>query len=175
MHKNRIIFNSCNSLIICFCEAWRTWFPNGLRIHLPEHCTVYKMKWSLRHPEVSNFIVTKVKCKGKSCPCSLSEHHAMKTYWGSWGLTLRILDLGTRRRWVASFTRPGRFASKERAPGTYCVGGWVGLRAGLDTVVKRKIPNLIRDSNHRSSSPQPSAVPLSYLGSLLWLKKRTVS
>jgi len=28
----------------------------------------------------------------------------------------------------------------------------VGIRAGLDTVVKRKIPSLCRDSNPRSSS-----------------------
>jgi len=23
------------------------------------------------------------KAKAKSCPCALTEHHAMKTYWGS--------------------------------------------------------------------------------------------
>jgi len=33
------------------------------------------------------------------------------------------------------------------------MGGWVGPRAGLDTVVKRKIPSLCRNSNLRSSSP----------------------
>jgi len=27
----------------------------------------------------------------------------MKTYWGNGGITSRILDLGTRSRWVASF------------------------------------------------------------------------
>jgi len=30
----------------------------------------------------------------------LIKHHAMKTYWGSGGVTLRILNLGTRWRWV---------------------------------------------------------------------------
>jgi hypothetical protein len=34
----------------------------------------------------------------------LTKHHAMKTYWGSWGVAPRILDLGTRWRWVVSFT-----------------------------------------------------------------------
>jgi hypothetical protein len=29
---------------------------------------------------------------------------------------------------------------RERAPHTYWIGGWVGPRAGLDVVVKRKIP-----------------------------------
>jgi hypothetical protein len=33
------------------------------------------------------------------------------------------------------------------------IGGWVGLRAGLDEVVRRKIPSFYRDSNPRSSSP----------------------
>jgi hypothetical protein len=28
----------------------------------------------------------------------------MKTYWDSEGIALRILDLGTRWRWVVSFT-----------------------------------------------------------------------
>jgi len=33
----------------------------------------------------------------------LTKHHAMKTYWGA-GIAPRILDLGTRRRWVVIFT-----------------------------------------------------------------------
>jgi hypothetical protein len=32
--------------------------------------------------------------------------------------------------WSAS--RPGRFIPGEGAPGTHCIGGWVGPRAGLD-------------------------------------------
>jgi len=31
-----------------------------------------------------------------------SKHHAMKTYWGTGGIALRIL--GIRWRWAASFT-----------------------------------------------------------------------
>jgi hypothetical protein len=38
----------------------------------------------------------------------------------------------------------------------------VGPRAGLDAVVRRKIPSPYRDSNPLSSSPKPSAIPLSY-------------
>jgi hypothetical protein len=52
-----------------------------------------------------------------------------------------------------SALRPGRFTSRERVPGTHWVGGWVGPRAGLDAVVKRKIPSPYRDSNPLSSSP----------------------
>jgi hypothetical protein len=47
--------------------------------------------------------------------------------------------------WSAS--RPGRFTPRERAPGTHWIGGRVGSRAVLDTVVKRKIPSLRRESN----------------------------
>jgi hypothetical protein len=32
-----------------------------------------------------------------------------------------------------------RFAPRKRAPGTHWIGGWVGPRAGLDVVGKRKI------------------------------------
>jgi hypothetical protein len=54
--------------------------------------------------------------------------------------------------WLAS--RPGRFTPRERAPGTHLIGGWMGARAGLDAVVRRKIiPSPYRDSNLRSSSP----------------------
>jgi hypothetical protein len=35
-----------------------------------------------------------------SCPLCLTKHHAMKTYWESGGIAPRILDLGTRWRWV---------------------------------------------------------------------------
>jgi hypothetical protein len=34
----------------------------------------------------------------------LTKHHGMKTYWRSGGIAPRILDLGTRWRWVVSFT-----------------------------------------------------------------------
>jgi hypothetical protein len=29
---------------------------------------------------------------------------------------------------------------RDKAPGTHWIGGWVGPRAGLNAVVKRKIP-----------------------------------
>jgi hypothetical protein len=39
-------------------------------------------------------------------------------------------------QWSAS--RPGSFTPGERYPGTHWIGGWVGRRAGLDDVEKRK-------------------------------------
>jgi hypothetical protein len=48
--------------------------------------------------------------------------------------------------WSAS--RPTcRFTPRERAPGTHWIGGWVGYRVGLDTVLMRKFPSPCRDSN----------------------------
>jgi hypothetical protein len=60
----------------------------------------------------------------------------MKTYGGRGCIDPRILDLGNSWRRVISFT-PG-----ERAPGTHWIGDWVGSRAFLDDVVKRKFLTL---------------------------------
>jgi hypothetical protein len=42
--------------------------------------------------------------------------------------------------WSAS--RPCRFTPRERARGIHWIGGWVGPRAGLDDVEKRKFLTL---------------------------------
>jgi hypothetical protein len=42
--------------------------------------------------------------------------------------------------WSAS--RPGRYNPGERAPYTHCVGRWVGPKASLDDVEKRRFLNL---------------------------------
>jgi hypothetical protein len=55
--------------------------------------------------------------------------------------------------WSAS--RPGRFTPRERAPRTHWIGGWVGPRAVLDAVVKRKISSPRRESNPRTPIVQP--------------------
>jgi hypothetical protein len=72
----------------------------------------------------------------------------MKTYWGVevqlHAFLTSELDGG---EWLAS--RSGRFTARERAPGTHLLGGWVGPRAVLGTVVKRKTPSPRRESNPR--------------------------
>jgi hypothetical protein len=60
------------------------------------------------------------------------------------------LDGGKR-----SASRPGRFTPRERAPGTHWIGGWVGPRAVVDVVVKRKIPSPHWDLNPRTPTVQP--------------------
>jgi hypothetical protein len=73
-------------------------------------------------------------------PCVLSEHHVIKAYWGSGCIVPRILILELDgSEW--SVSRPCHFAPRERATGTQWIGVWVGPRAGLDAVVKRKIPS----------------------------------
>jgi hypothetical protein len=54
-----------------------------------------------------------------------------------------------------------RFTPRERAPGTHWIGGWVGPRAVLDAVVKRKILIPHRESNPRTLIVQPVAYRLS--------------
>jgi hypothetical protein len=68
----------------------------------------------------------------------------MKTYGGMhvYIVDQCFLDRGTSwSEWSAS--RPGRFIPGERAPGTHWIGGWVGPRAGLDFVEKRKFLTLL--------------------------------
>jgi hypothetical protein len=57
--------------------------------------------------------------------------------------------------WSASCT--DRFNPWERATGIHWIGGWVGRRAILHAVVKRKIPSPRRESNPRTSIVQPVA------------------
>jgi hypothetical protein len=57
--------------------------------------------------------------------------------------------------WLTS--RPGRLTPRERAPATHRIGGWVGPRAVLDAVVKRKILSPRRESNPRTPIVQPTA------------------
>jgi hypothetical protein len=59
----------------------------------------------------------------------------MKTYWGSEGVTPRILNLGATWRWVVSFMSWLLYI-QVLAPGTHWMGGWEGPRAVLDAVWK---------------------------------------
>jgi hypothetical protein len=49
------------------------------------------------------------------------------------------------------------FISRERAPDTQWIGGWVGPKAALDAVVKRKLPSSHLESNSRTLIVQPVA------------------
>jgi hypothetical protein len=72
-------------------------------------------------------------------------------YSSTYSLT-SALDGG---EWSAS--RPAALPAGKKAPGTHGIGGWVGPRAILDAVVKRKIPSPRRESNRRTPIVQPVA------------------
>jgi hypothetical protein len=75
--------------------------------------------------------------KGNVVPVFLTEHHAMKLYWGVEELLHSFFDLGIRWRQVVSFT-PRPIYPQEKSPWYPFDRRWVGLRAVLDAVVKRK-------------------------------------
>jgi len=66
------------------------------------------------------------------------KHHAMRTYWG---VEVYLHAFGTRGRWVVSYT-PRQLYPRRKMPRYQLDRDWVGLRAGLDAVAKRKIPLL---------------------------------
>jgi hypothetical protein len=93
--------------------------------------------------------------KGKVLPVlffNLAPHY--EAYWERRCVGPRILDFGTRWRWVVSFT-PRPIYPRERTPGTHWIGVWVGPRAGLDSVVMKKFPapNGTRNPDHPVRSP----------------------
>jgi hypothetical protein len=100
----------------------------------------------------------KDKDKRESCPCAfLNRAPLHEGVLGEWRYisthsSTSALDGG---EWSA--LRHGRFTPRERAPGTHWIGVWVGPRAILDAVVKRKIPSPRRESNPSTPIVQPVA------------------
>jgi hypothetical protein len=79
----------------------------------------------------------------------LNEHHVIKAYWEwRYSSTHSLTSALDGAEWSAS--RPGRFTPRKRVPGIHWIGGWVGPRAVLDAVVKRKIPSPRLESNPRT-------------------------
>jgi hypothetical protein len=84
----------------------------------------------------------------------LTEHYTMKMHWGSGGIAHTFLIVALDgSEWSASC--PGCFTPRERAPGTHWIGGWVGPRASLNTVVMRNIlsPTRTQTPDHPAHSP----------------------
>jgi hypothetical protein len=88
--------------------------------------------------------------KGKVVPV-LNKALRHEVVWGSQGMVSRVLILGARCRWVVCFMSQLLYSRGNNPPGIPWIGGWVGSIAGLDAMVKRKIP-----SSRRESNPKPS-------------------
>jgi hypothetical protein len=96
----------------------------------------------------------KVKVKLSLCFNRPPRHEGLLGEW-RYSSTHSLTSALNGGEWSAS--RPGRFTSKERAPGTHWIGGWVGPRAVLDAVVKRRISSPRRESNPKTPIVQPVA------------------
>jgi hypothetical protein len=76
----------------------------------------------------------------------------MKAYWGV-EVYLHAFFILTLDGGECSASQRGRFTPRERASGTHWIEDWVGLKAGLDAVVRKKVPSPYQDSNPWSSRP----------------------
>jgi hypothetical protein len=70
--------------------------------------------------------------------------------------------------WVVSIMPWPCFTPRERTPGTHWIGGWVGLRAGLDVGARREILCPCQESNSDRPARSQTLYCLSYHGSR-WL------
>ena len=102
-------------------------------------------------------ILIKVKVK-------FALEQATKTENGSRGVALLFFNLCARWEWVVNAT-PRPLYPRER-PGTRCVGGWVGLKAGLEgaenlaaTGIRFPDRPARSESLYRLSCPGPSLDP----------------
>jgi hypothetical protein len=89
---------------------------------------------------------------GLACATNVLEEYKIKlsrySHGGAWvERRYSSYSFGTIWWWVVSVTPRPRFTPGERTPGTHWIGGWVGLRAGLDAETGVKILCFCRRSN----------------------------
>jgi hypothetical protein len=117
----------CQALIFFFTESYfrgvKRPCPEAWRLDSTHSVLSIRMRWA----RASIYIYKKVK------KVKFTLLQASWPWRGGRGIALPILNLGTRREWVVSTTPWPR----ER-PGTHCIGGWVGPRAGLDVCEKSR-------------------------------------
>jgi hypothetical protein len=118
---------------------------NYLNCHLTSllWCTVESSYIKIHNMKVI-WLYKKVK------PTTHLWRHRGKRRYSSYSFTTSALDGG----WVFSVTPQPRFTPEERTSGTHWTGGWVGLRAGLDT---GNILCLLQGSNLYRAVIQPVA------------------
>ena len=90
----------------------------------------------------------------------ITLEQATKAQRGSRGTALPFSNLGARWGWVVKAT-PWPLYPRE-TPGTHCIGGWVGHKAGLDGCEKNLTSTGIRSPDRPARSE--SLHRLSYTG-----------
>ena len=83
----------------------------------------------------------------KKVKLKLNLEQATKAQRGSTGIALLFFNLGARWGWVVNATPRPLYPLKR--PGTHCIGGWAGPKAGLDGCGKSR--------PHRDSISGPSS------------------
>jgi hypothetical protein len=125
-------------------------------------CSIVSQPTTL--PPAPSVKLVNVKSKGKVAP--VLKHYAVKTY-GGMVVSIHVSLISTLVGGEWSALRPCRSTSGEEAPGTNGIGGWVGPRAGVDDMEKRKfliLPGLELRSLGRRARSQ-SLYRMSYPGS----------
>jgi hypothetical protein len=100
-----------------------------------------KITGSQKSDTVMVVSVPKVECKPnvKDKDVPILNQLSVTSWRGSGDIPPLFLTLALDgSKLLASY--PFCFTPRERTSGTYCTGGWVGPRAGLDAVEKRNIP-----------------------------------
>jgi hypothetical protein len=91
----------------------------------------------------------KVEIYSHSCPCF---YMTWRRKWS--GGTAPCIPLGTKWRWVASFTLHPLYPHGGKATDTHWIGGWVHPKAGPEAV-KRRISYPYQESNPQFPLVQP--------------------
>jgi hypothetical protein len=131
---------------------WR-WQSNSEHLFLWEQSNMVIFRLTEQNYMMLNHTIYSDKRLNSSL-CLINQ--IMKMHCGSVGIAPRILNLSTRWRWVVSFTSQPLYSRGQESPSfTHCIGGWVGPRAGMDAVAKRKkVPSLpLPGTEPPSSSP----------------------
>jgi hypothetical protein len=102
-----------------------------------EFVNVHRQKCLLKH-HVLNFVLIKNLEKAKFSLClNMPWRHIIE-----WRCSSTILEFGTSWRWIISLATRPKYLPGEigtTPTGIHWIGGWVGPRAGLEVVEKRKL------------------------------------
>jgi hypothetical protein len=112
----------------------------------------------------SRFAISTVKIKSKSVPLHRAGAKRMRRY-NSYSLLTSALDGASGQPHAPTALYP-----RKMTPGTHWIGGWKGLRAGLDTEIRGKIICLCRELKPGLPGCSQTLYWLSYPSSCLTIR-----